>query len=165
MVVAHVNITAVKLAEEKFRTVLESAPDAMVIVDKEGKIQLVNQQAERLFGYARKDFIGKNVEMLMPAGFRHGHVAYREDYMAEPSARHLRGGMTFSARRKAGSAFPAETSLSPLETATGPLVCSVIRDLTERKKAEDAIQTLNAKLEDRVAARIHFATRWVDGNS
>jgi len=152
-VVAHVNITAVKLAEEKFRTVMESAPDAMLITDRTGMIQMANRQAETLFVYPRKELMGKNVEMLMPPSFRQAHATRHDEYSVAPTTRAMGGGASFPARRKDGSEFPAEISLSPLQTVSGLLVCSVIRDITERKKAEDAIRTLNAELEERVVAR------------
>ena len=152
-VIAHVNITAVKLAEEKFRGVVESAPDALVITDRVGRIQMVNRQAEKLFGYTRRELVGSNVEMLMPAAFRRAHAARHGQYSDEPTNRPMGGGASFPARRKDGSEFPAEIGLSPLQTAEGMLVCSAIRDITERKKAEDAIRTLNAELEERVVAR------------
>ena len=131
-------ITAIKLAEEKFRAVLESAPDAMVIANRSGEIQLVNRQTEHLFGYTREELIGRAVEMLMPAGFRRGHVAERDGCMAAPSNRPMGAGMTLAGRRKDGSEFPVEISLSPLQTESETLVCSVIRDVTGRKKSEEA---------------------------
>ena len=152
-VIAHVNITAVKLAEEKFRAVMESAPDALVITDRLGRMQMVNRQTERLFGYTRQELVGKAVEMLMPQAYRRALEARHGQYSDAATNRAMGGGASFPARRKDGSEFPAEIGLSPLQTAEGMLVCSVIRDITERKKAEDAIRTLNAELEDRVAAR------------
>ncbi|MEQ1851898.1 MAG: PAS domain S-box protein, partial [Chthoniobacteraceae bacterium] len=152
-VVAHVNITGVKLAEEKFRDVLESAPDAMVIVDGKGKIRMVNRQTEKMFGYTRRDLIGRKLEMLLPSGKRNAHARKRENFAADPTSRPSGEGVELAARRKDGGEFPVEISLSPLQTEHGLLVCSAIRDITERKKAEDAIRTLNAELEDRVAAR------------
>jgi PAS domain S-box-containing protein len=153
MVVAHVNITAAKLAEEKFRAVLESAPDAMVIVDQQGRIHLANRRAEEMFGYTRAELLTAKVEKLLPAAVRSAHVADRGDYAAEPSSRPMGAGLNLIARRKDGGEFPVEVSLSPLETESGLLVCSAIRDISERKKTEEAIQRLNAELEARVAAR------------
>jgi PAS domain S-box-containing protein len=132
---------------------MESAPDALVITDRVGRIQMVNRQAEKLFGYTRRELVGETVEMLMPQAYRHAHAARHGQYSDEPTNRPMGGGASFPARRKDGSQFPAEIGLSPLQTAEGMLVCSVIRDITERKKAENAIRTLNAELEERVVAR------------
>ena len=139
--------------EERLRSVLESAPDAMMIVNRDGKIELVNRQAEILFGYTRQELIGKAVLMLMPSRFRRSHRAKHEEFVAAPANRAMGGGTSFPARRKDGREFPAEISLSPLKTEHGLLICTVIRDITERKRTEDAIRTLNAELEERVAAR------------
>ncbi|MBX7210753.1 MAG: PAS domain S-box protein [Verrucomicrobiaceae bacterium] len=153
MVVAHVNITAVKLAEERFRTVVESAPDAMVIVDQRGIIRIVNAQAERLFGFRRDELIGAKVEKLVPAGLHKAHSAERRKFTARPATRHMGKGRELRALRKDGSEFPADISLSPLETVTGRLVCAVVRDVTARKRAEQAIRRLNEELEHRVHER------------
>lgn len=143
----------IREAEERFRGVLESAPDAMVIVDREGRIELVNKQTEKLFGYTRRELIGKTIAMLMPARFRKSHALKHEDYIASLANRPMAEGSAFPARRQDGTEFPAEISHSPLQIESGLLVCSVIRDITERKKAEEAIRTLNAELEERVVAR------------
>jgi PAS domain S-box-containing protein len=153
MVVVHVNITAIKLAEEKFRTVVESAPDAIVIVDGNGWIRLVNRQAESVFGYARNEMIGKKVERLMPVEVRRSHALDRKRYADDPSIRPMGQARLLFGRKKDGSQFPAEISLSPLGSETGSLVCAVVRDVTERRKVEDAVRRLNSELEERVAAR------------
>lgn len=153
MVVAHVNITAVKLAEERFRTVIESAPDAMVLVDKTGRIEMMNQKAQQVFGYSPDALVGRKVERLLPKSARRFHHVHRAGYMTAPETRPMSGGRELLARRKDGQEFPAEINLSPLQTAAGTLVCAVVRDITERKAAEQAIKHLNEELERRVEER------------
>jgi PAS domain S-box-containing protein len=123
-----------KRAETRFRGLLESAPDSIVIVDAKGDIVLVNGQTEQLFGYQREEMIGKPVELLLPERFREGHVGQRQSYFKEPRARAIGSGLELFGRRRNGSEFPIEVSLSPLVTDEGVLISGAIRDISDRKR-------------------------------
>ena len=129
------DITDRKRADEQFRGLLEAAPD-MVIVDADGLITLVNRQTERLFGYGRDELVGQPVEVLLPEAIRARHGVQRRAYSSAPEVRPMGAGLELLARRRDGTEFPAEISLSPLQTAHGLLVSAAIRDITDRKRAE-----------------------------
>ena len=120
-----------------FRGLLEAAPDGMVIVDGTGEIVLVNAQVERLFGYDRSELVGEPVEILVPDRFSGMHMAFRNGYVSEPRTRPMGLAGDLRARRKDGSEFPVEVSLSPLETDEGLLVSAAVRDITERRRMQE----------------------------
>ena len=127
---------AVRASEVKFRGILESAPDAMVIADAQGRIALVNAETERLFGYRRDELVGQSVEILVPQRFRGNHPLHRQGYTAHPRNRLMGEGLELRGLRKDATEFPVEISLSPLESPEGILVTAAIRDITGRKKSE-----------------------------
>lgn len=149
-------------AEQPFGALLESAPDAMVIVDSSGRIVLVNSRTEELFGYTREELVRQPVEMLVPERFVEGHRIHRHGYFDDPRTRPMGAGLALLGRRKDGSEFAVEISLSPLVTEEGTLAISAIRDVTSRKAEEERAQllirerTARAALEDALRLRDEF---------
>lgn len=133
------NVSSDDTSEAYFRNVLESAPDAMVIIDHFGKITVVNGQAERMFGYSRDEMLGQEIEMLVPETVRERHISHRAGYAAAPTLRPMGSQLELSGRRADGSEFPVEISLSPFASASGAFISSVIRDVTDRKEMEQAL--------------------------
>jgi PAS domain S-box-containing protein len=141
-------------AERRFRTLFESAPDAVVIVGADAAIRLVNAQAEAMFGYPRAALVGRPVDALVPERFRERHAAHRGGYLADPHVRPMGAGLELRARRRDGSEFPVEVSLSPLESDEGLLVSVSVRDVSERRAAERTAQQLAAIVESSDSAII-----------
>ena len=168
LVVASVrDATARKRIEAKFEALLEAAPDAIVAVGEDGRIHLVNRQAEQLFGYTRAELVGQPLDILVPERVRAVHPEHRSAYFADPRPRPMGSGTELAARRKDGSEFPVDISLSSLETEDGVLVSAAVRDITERRRMEEDRATLEEQLraarrdEERAVlkARLHQAER------
>ena len=135
------------LVEATFQRLLEAAPDAIVVVDAEGRIALVNAQTEALFGYSRDELLGTAVELLVPKALRGSHSAQREAYQEEPHRRPMGIGLELAGRRRDGSEFPVEISLSPVDIEGGKLITAAVRDVTARVVTERALKAANRELE------------------
>ena len=135
-----------RLERDVFRQLIETAPDALVIIDRLGRIVLVNAQTERLFGYDREDLLGQSIEILIPGRFRAQHALHRVGYFKTPRARAMGSGLELSGLRRDGTEFPVEISLAPLETEDGVLISSAIRDVSERKRAEAEVRLVSDRL-------------------
>jgi protein-histidine pros-kinase len=129
---------ALRKSEEKFRAFVESAPDAIVIIDPDGRITLVNAQTEKLFGFPRRELLGRPVESLLPDRFRVAHIVHRGAYRSAPRPRPMGAGVDLYGRRQDGTEFPVDISLSPLQTEEGLLLAASIRDVSARKRLEAA---------------------------
>jgi PAS domain S-box-containing protein len=149
----HPHQVQLEASETMFRGLLESAPDPIVIVNSHGRIVLVNTQTEKVFGYLREDLLGLPIEALIPERFHGRHVGHRVSYSADPHTRPMGIGLDLLARRKDGSEFPVEISLSPMKTDSGLLVTAIIRDISDWKRVEIEIRKLNKDLEQRVRQR------------
>jgi len=145
-------ITTRKQAENLFRAFLESTPDAMVVLDNDGSIALVNTQALSMFGYSREELLSKTIEDLVPMRVRAKHLAFREAFLKSPRARPMGGGLILNGLRSNGTVFSAEVSLGPIETSEGTFVSVAIRDVTARRTAENQLRKLQNEL--------NRASRW-----
>ena len=141
------DVTRQRHADVRFRGLLEAAPDATVCVDQDGRIVLVNAQAERLFGYAREELAGQPVEILVPDASKAAHSGLRAGYAADPRPRQMGAGVDLSGRRRDGTTFPAEIALSALDTDQGLLVSAAVRDVTEQRQARDDLMRTNQSLQ------------------
>jgi PAS domain S-box-containing protein len=139
-------------AERSFSRLVMAATDAMVIVDSRGRIVLVNERTERLFGYSAAELVGQPVEMLVPHQLRGSHVRQRNNFLAAPQIRQMGTGLELSGRRRDGTEFPIEISLAPIDTDEGSMASAAIRDITERVGAEHALAA--ARDEALAAARV-----------
>ncbi|HEY9197787.1 MAG TPA: PAS domain S-box protein [Gammaproteobacteria bacterium] len=126
--------------EERFRRVVEAAPNAMLMINTAGRITMLNLQAERVFGYSRSELLGKSVETVIPERFRKHHPGMRDFFFAAPSPRPMGAGRDLYALRKDGSEFPVEIGLNPIDTEDGPMVLSAVVDISDRKSKEESIQ-------------------------
>ncbi len=139
--------------ERRFRQLLEAAPDAIVEVSAEGHIVMVNRIAEEMFGYQRDELMGKSVDLLVPDAVRPQHDRHRASYLDHPRTRPMGSGLDLHARRRDGTLFPVEISLSPIQTETGMHVTAVIRDVTERKRAEQEVRRLQSQYTGELESR------------
>lgn len=153
------NARAEMLAERRFRALIENAPDAILQVDTKGAIVIANRTAETMFGYSREELMGNRVDLLVPEANRAGHAAHRKSFASAGLTRPMGLGLELFARRKDGTTFPVEISLSPMRTETGVHVTAVIRDVTERKQTEQRVRTLQQSYMTELEARQKEAER------
>ncbi|MGV3582484.1 MAG: sensor histidine kinase [Methylophilus sp.] len=141
------DISARKRMEERFRQVVEAAPNAMVMVNKAGKIEMVNAQTEIIFGYGREELLGQSIDILLPERFRHQHPHHRASFFSDLSPRVMGAGRDLYGRHKDGSEFPVEVGLNPIETDDGVKVLSAITDISARVKASEKLAEHRDELE------------------
>jgi PAS domain S-box-containing protein len=145
-----------QLLRARYRDLLDSMPDAVVVVNEIGRIALVNRQAEQMFGYGSQELVGAPLETMLPERYRAGHGRHRERYMSRPHARPMGQGLELHGQRKNGGEFPVEISLSPLQTDVGQFALSAIRDISERRRVERVLEEKNLELERANQAKDRF---------
>jgi formate hydrogenlyase transcriptional activator len=150
------------LAENLLEGLFLFSPDAVIVTDRGGRILQANDQAERLFGYAREELIGQPIEILIPERFQSAHPVHRAKYTAEPHTRPMGAGLELYGRRKDGAEFPVDIMLSSVETSDGPVVLSVIRDITVRRRAEEALRESERRLRLHVEGVTDYAIFMLD---
>lgn len=142
--------------KSKSRAILEAAPDAMIIINNQGEIILSNAQIENIFGYKEEEILGQKIEILIPARYKKVHPKHRDNYFHDPHVRPMGMGLQLYGLHKKGHEFPVEISLSPLVTEQGTLGLAAIRDITERKRFEEALKEKNDELENAIMAKDRF---------
>jgi PAS domain S-box-containing protein len=153
------DVTERKLAEQRFRSLLEAAPDAMVVADEQGTIVLVNTQTEKLLGYESEELIGEPVELLVPNNLRGRHSKHRDSFLSDPKSRAMGSDLSLFARRKDGSEVPVEISLGPVQTEVGTQVIAAIRDISARKRIEEQAEVAREEAEFANRAKNEFLSR------
>jgi PAS domain S-box-containing protein len=139
---------------------LEALPDAVVAVDRDGTIVQVNSQAQELFGYERDELMGENIEILVPEGYRGRHRGHREKFSESPKTRRMGADLDLYGRRRNGSEFPVEISLSPVSTDKGICVLSAIRDISDRQRIAEELRRANEELHRKTAEQLgEYRTR------
>lgn len=150
----HERISRIREGEHlRFRELLDAAPDAIIEVDRDGRIVLLNKATEQLFGYPRAELLGQQVEVLIPQGVRKKHRKHRDDYWAQPSRRPMGSGLKLKGQRKNGTHFPVEISLSPVQFEEGFRVSAIIRDVSERHVAEEKLRAVQSAYTAELAAK------------